>query len=248
MQYPKDAILSLTNEFFPHPPVIDEHIHHLRTFTQFIGQASHLIMSSLSISLDLPHGRGFEDHHRMMCPSADIVRLLKYHKQPMEERGASHTPHTDLGSLTFLFTKQPGLQILEDGEGAPNKVCGGGEDAKEWSWVEPKEGHIIVNLGDGMSLLTNGYLHSCLHRVGPLPGRAMEERYSFAYLQRAEGWTRMEGLESRYFEKRKRGVDERVVTSKEWILKKFGALRLDDNEKIGDRERLLTGRKIAVPV
>lgn len=222
-------------------------------------------MSSLSNSLELPHGRGLEDHHRMMYPSPDIVRLLKYHKQPMEERGASHTPHTDLGSLTFLFTKQPGLQILEDGEGDTNGVRGGVDGGaggvgglekggKEWAWVEPKQGHIIVNLGDGMSLLTDGYLHSCLHRVGPLPGRAMGERYSFAYLQRAEGWTKMEGLESRFFEGRKKRGEERVLTSREWIMKKFGALRLGEhNEKAGDREcgereRVLTGRKIAVPI
>lgn len=46
----------------------------------------------------------------------------------------------------------------------------------------------------GPSMLTGGLLHSCLHRVGPLPGRTREERYSFAYLQRAEDDARVETL------------------------------------------------------
>ena len=71
-------------------------------------------------------------------------------------------------------------------------------------------------------MLTGGLLHSCLHRVAPPPGQSMQERYSFAYLQRAEDDVKMEillGMENRA------ANQEEVYTSKEWLEKKFGMLR-----------------------
>lgn len=71
-------------------------------------------------------------------------------------------------------------------------------------------------------MLTGGLLHSCLHRVAPPAGRSMEERYSVAYLQRAEDDVRLEtlpGLESGAVNQ------EEVYTSREWLEKKFGILR-----------------------
>jgi isopenicillin N synthase-like dioxygenase len=231
MQIPKVSILNLTDAPFPHPPVVNKYFSTLREFTQAIGLASNVIMSCLSKSLELPPGQGFEDYHRISMSTPDIVRLLKYQEQPIQERGAPQTPHTDLGSLTFLFTKQPGLQVLEHG-------------SNEWAWVQPREGHAIVNLGDGMSLLTNKFFHTCLHRVGPLPGRAMETRYSFAYLQRAEARTLMTGLESKLIPAADHNAE--VLSSEEWLLKKFGMLRLET--RLESQAWILTNRKEAVPI
>ena len=215
---------------FVRPAVIDKRMRTLEAFTIAINDVSTVLLSTLSHSLGLPADEGFEKFHKPDTPSPDIIRLLKYHAQPAEEHGICHTPHTDMGSLTFLFTRQPGLQVISPVSG-------------QWEWVQPKADCAIVNLGDGMSLLTNGYLHSCLHRVGPLPGQSMPLRYSFAYLQRAEEKTLMTGLESNLFPAREPGVD--VFTSGEWLQRKFGMLRLETHKN--DDSWVLTGQKNRVP-
>ena len=222
--------MALKDHDFKRPKVIDEYMMTLRFLSTAVAAAASAIFTNLSRALEIPDGEGFQDVHRQHVPSPDVIRLLKYHAQPLEERGASHTPHTDLGSLTFLFTRQPGLQVL-------------GRD-EQWKWVEPKEGYAIVNLGDGMKTLSNGYLHSCLHRVGPLPGRAMEERYSFAYLMRAENTTLMTGLNSPYFPRAT--SQETIYTSGEWIQHKFSMLRGASNRP--NQATVLTGGHLSTTV
>ncbi|KAF7586736.1 hypothetical protein BBP40_008396 [Aspergillus hancockii] len=191
-----------------------------------IHLATWTIMESLSSSLGLPETENFNSFHRPTAPSPDIIRLLKYHPQQIEERGIPHAAHTDLGSLTFLFTRQPGLQVLSS-------------DSGKWEWVQPKEGHAIVNLGDGMSLLTNGYLRSCLHRVGPLPNKAMPTRYSFAYLVRPEEHAPMTGLKSAFIPAPDQ--NEPVYNAGEWLKKKYGVLRLETRQE--GQDWVLTGRQ-----
>jgi isopenicillin N synthase-like dioxygenase len=215
---------------FLRPPVVDRFMDALQDFARFISIATTSTLNSLSTSLELSQEENFMTYHRPSAASPDIIRLLKYHAQPLEERGVLHTPHTDLGSLTFLFTRQPGLQIL-----AP--------DSDQWTWVEPKEGCAIVNLGDGMSLLTNGFLRSCLHRVGPLPDEAMPTRYSFAYLVRAEDQTPMTGLKCPLFPPLDPG--KKVFTSGEWLKQKFQALRLNTRKE--NEDWILTGNREDLP-
>ena len=192
--------------------------------------AAQIIFSSLSRSLNVPATESFESYHRRNISSSDVIRLLKYHPQPIEERGDSHTPHTDIGSLTFLFTRQPGLQILPPGLG-------------DWKWVNPRADHAIVNLGDTISILTNKFFRSCLHKVGPLPGQAMDTRYSFAYLMRAEDETPLKGLESDLIPPSDPGV--RVFTGAEWLQRKYGMLRLETYDKEDDW--VLLGERKALP-
>ena len=89
-------------------------------------------------------------------------------------------------------------------------------------------------------MLTGGILHSCLHRVGPIPGRAMEERYSFAYLQRAEDEVLLAPLPGLGNVTNDR--DKEVFTSGQWLEKKFGMLRAKTHEKGVEGEKVLTGR------
>lgn len=95
-------------------------------------------------------------------------------------------------------------------------------------------------------MLTGGILHSCLHRVGPLPGRAMEERYSFAYLQRAENDVRMETLPG--ISNGNDGTDtEEVFTSLGWLEKKFGMLRAKTRTEDAEGQKVVTGRADTLP-
>ncbi len=195
-----------------------------------MNDATLTVLSNLSRSLGLPEDETLEAYHRLDRPSPDIIRLLKYDAQPMHERGASHTPHTDLGTLTFLFTGQPGLQLMP-------------RNAEQWLDVQPRAGCAIVNLGDGMSLLTNRLFHSCLHRVAPLPNLPMDTRHSFAYLVRAEDSTPMTGLKSKSIVAAQPGA--KVFTSADWLRRKFEILRLCTHEEKDDW--VLTGQKSSLP-
>ena len=167
--------------------------------------------------------RSFEAFHRPDAPAPDIIRLLKYSASAEgdSEFRVPQTPHTDLGSLTMLFADSPGLQIKPDG-------------CDEWLYVMPKDNHIIINLGDAMSLWSGGLYRSVLHRVASLPGKGMSERYSLAFLMRPENQAPMVSLLSD-----SPVSDSEVLTSEDWIKAKFGILR-GETEK--DRSRILTGR------
>ena len=195
------------------------------------------LLRSLSSSLQLPPENALTNFHREQSPSPDIVRFLKYHAQPHNEQGYPQAPHTDLGSLTILFAHTPGLQVLRSA-------------SSDWAYVLPKPGHAIVNIGDGLTLLTNGLLRSCLHRVAPSKGLAMTERYSFAYLQRAEYEVKMTALTGSDIIPVKRGAaeTEQVFTSREWLGKKFGMLRKETFKEGTEGSWVLTGRKEEVPL
>lgn len=224
-------MLGLTNEPFHKPDLITANMEVLQKFMKDMVAATRTIHASLSRAVGLPVGERFEDFHRSDQPSPCLLRMLKYHPQPLQERGAPQTPHTDLGSLTILFTKQPGLQVL------PKR-------AKDWSFVEPKTGHAIVNIGDGLSMMTNGLFQSCLHRVSPLPDQCMQTRYSMAYLQRAEAHTKLSGLKSASIPTA--ATQAEVLTSGEWLDRKFGMLRAKTHAE--EDEWVLTGRPNRVPI
>ncbi|KAL8723864.1 MAG: hypothetical protein Q9166_008233 [cf. Caloplaca sp. 2 TL-2023] len=226
---PKDGILRIGNQGnFPRPQLIDTYMASLQTFALAISKAASVVFLALSKSLGLSPASNLDNVHSTHRSSPDLIRLLRYHAQPPSERGSSHIPHTDLGSLTFLFTKQPGLQILDP-------------KSRDWKWVQPKEGCATVNIGDCMSLLTNGLFRSSQHRVVALPGQAMKERYSFAYFMRPDEETLMRPVTSPVIPvaECKDGKTEEVFTSGEWLQRKFAMLRRDTWTE--DRNWILTG-------
>lgn len=68
------------------------------------------------------------------------------------------------GAITLLMTDDtPGLQVLHEGI---------------WHDIEPQPGTFIVNVGDGLQLLTGGYFKSSVHRVVNTSGK---DRYSIPF-------------------------------------------------------------------
>lgn len=154
--------------------------------------------------------------------------------------------HSDFGSLTLLFNRLGGLQILlpggmraVGGEGDAGVEGAGPEDKEgekakgaeeaQWVYVRPLPGHAIVNLGDAMVKFTNGLLRSCVHRVVSPPGeQAGETRYSVVYFMRAEDEVVLRRLEDGLggrgvIPRGAEGVDdgeEEGVTSREWVLRR----------------------------
>ncbi|KAI0971260.1 putative oxidoreductase [Xylaria arbuscula] len=226
---PRNGVLQVSQESFPHPPEIAAHMASLRRLMAGLGSAAHTILDSLSDSLSVPAGRRLEDFQRQERPSPDILRLLKYHADS-DASCVPQTPHTDLGSLTFVFASTPGLQVLPVGK-EPAAY-----DEADWKYVAPRAGHAVVNIGDCVSMMTGGLLKSALHRVGPVAGYSMPERYSLAYLMRPEDQTVLRPLDSPLIPQPE--VEE-VFTSGEWIRRKFKALRgTQDAESL---DGILTG-------
>jgi isopenicillin N synthase-like dioxygenase len=213
--------------------VIASHLPSLCGLLQGLSSAAHTIFSSLSTSLSMPAGQRFEDFQGLSRPSPDILRLLKYHADA-NTNCIPQTPHTDLGSLTFVLTTTPGLQVLPVGVGQKP----GSYDEFDWRYVAPRPGHAVVNIGDCVTIMTNGLLKSALHRVGPVAGCAMPERYSMAYLMRPEDQTVLRVLDSPLIP-RSMSNGEDAVTSGEWIRRKFKALR--GAQDAGNFDQILAG-------
>lgn len=247
-QIAKDATLSLNSPAArePHPSVVTSHLPLLRAFTEDATAATTTILASLSraLGLILPaqaekgggavSTRPLEAYHRPGVPSPSMLRLLRYAPLPAGERGAPQAAHTDLGTLTVLFAGAPGLQRKSPGLGRSCRRQQGGREedadadvdvAGRWEYVAPREGCAVVNVGDGLVALTGGLLHSCLHRVVPLPGRGMGARCSFAWMERAEASTVMRALEGGIIPQGGQPVDGGAFTSREWLVRKFVMLR-----------------------
>lgn len=159
--------------------------------------------------------------------------------------------HTDFGSVTVLFNRVGGLQVLAPSSppldrnssggrkdscvGAPTATTatGKGVATETWSYVRPLAGHAIVNLGDALVKMTGGVLRSSVHRVVAAPGeQAGATRHSVVYFARPEDdvvLRVLEGSERIEEEVRRRGGalgrerEEREVSAKEWVLRRaFG--------------------------
>ena len=81
--------------------------------------------------------------------------------------------------------------------------------------------------------------------MGPLPGRSMEERYGFKYLQRVGDDVGMEALPGlgRDAAAEKGGG----FTSWQWLEKTFGVLRKETGEGAVVGKKVLTGRDDKLP-
>ncbi|HEU0309682.1 MAG TPA: 2-oxoglutarate and iron-dependent oxygenase domain-containing protein [Sphingomicrobium sp.] len=99
-----------------------------------------------------------------------VMRLLHYPAQT--EPTGNHIragAHEDINTITLLLgAEEAGLELqTKDGR---------------WIPVSPKPGELVINMGDMLQRLTNGYLRSTSHRVvNPTPDRASHARYSMPF-------------------------------------------------------------------
>ncbi|KAJ2976229.1 hypothetical protein NQ176_g5076 [Zarea fungicola] len=90
-----------------------------------------VILSALSTGLGLSGAARFENSHRNERPSTTTLSMMHY--LPTELAGENrigHQKHTDISTLTLLFSEQWGLQVRPPG------TCG----AREMGFVAPKPG------------------------------------------------------------------------------------------------------------
>lgn len=175
------------------------------------------ILASLSSSLGLKEKGSFQSTHRKTIASTSALGLLKYLPYgTAEEIGVGHVAHTDAGSLSFVFTDVPGLQVVTPG-------------TDEWVYIAPRAGHVIVNVGDSLQFLSGGRLRSSLHRVVQHPAALHQTKYTIVYLMRPE-------TEASFSD-----ADGQVWKSKDWYMKKFGVFEKSEVDE--SQSSVLTGRK-----
>jgi isopenicillin N synthase-like dioxygenase len=98
-----------------------------------------------------------------------VLRLLHYPPVKGDEPGIRAGAHEDINTITLLLgAEEAGLELLDrDGR---------------WLPVAPKEGELVVNVGDMLQRLTNNVLRSTSHRVvSPSPERRGVSRYSMPF-------------------------------------------------------------------
>ena len=176
-----------------------------------------VILSHLDTHLRLPPGT-LASLQRQNHISGSHLRMLKYAPQPDGDRRTSLLGHTDIGTVTVLFSALGGLQVLPAG-------CDNSEE--NWRYVRPEPGCAIVNLGDAMVEWSAGILRSNLHRVTFAPGaQATCDRYSLAYFVRPEGRVSMQRLArgGSLIPGLQTGEEELDCTATEWESRKATAI------------------------
>ncbi len=113
----------------------------------------------------------FEFHsekiNELFCEVTDDVfsslSLLYYPftKQPeLFECGLNE--HTDQSFITVLWITQESLQVWLEDEDAQSTSS---QKVGAWHDLYPKEGHVIVNIGNALKVILGGRCNSALHRV-----------------------------------------------------------------------------------
>ncbi|ATY61153.1 gibberellin 3-beta [Cordyceps militaris] len=182
-----------------YPAPIEARRLRMQTLLASLDSIGQVILGALAAAMRLAPACDFSQRHRPDRPSTSTFGMLRYPTLSADDAAsAGHAVHTDEGTLTILFASDYGLQTRSAA-------------TQRWAFVEPRTGHAVVNLGDSLRFLSGGRLKACLHRVAPLPGRTILERYSLAYFMRPEDdacFTDTAG---------------RAWTSTEWHIQRFSA-------------------------
>ncbi|KAJ5952292.1 Oxoglutarate/iron-dependent dioxygenase [Penicillium vulpinum] len=217
----KDDILGISDPL-PAPETLHQNRARLASFMQGSHATVTLILDILNDQLALPKDT-LQNLHRQQAISGDQVRFIKAPPQPVDDRRTAMGQHTDFGSVTILFNRLGGLQVLPPGADA------------EWVYVRPLPGHAIVNLGDAMVKFTNGLFRSNIHRVVAPPGlQARSTRYSLVYFARPEDSVMLRRLEgSDRIPVMEDGQTEEEMNSKDWIIRRALGHRVGRVNEIG---------------
>ncbi|PKY04102.1 gibberellin 20-oxidase family protein [Aspergillus campestris IBT 28561] len=154
------------------PQGVQKHGDMLHSYLDTASGIAIQLLSALSDGLGLKDSERFEAFHADREDSNSTLVLLKYpYIDPAtRNKQVGHNKHTDIGSITMLFTDQWGLQVMRPG-------------SDKWEYIEPSPSCAIINVGDCLRFLSQKKLLSCLHRVVPAEG-STADRNTIAYFLR----------------------------------------------------------------
>lgn len=197
------------------PQVIRDSLPLFEKFLSQVHDYTDCILSLLSKALQLPSD--LRDCHRRDRPSAANMAMLKYLAWGSSQDRVGNMAHTDMGTLTVVFSKSDGLQAMLPG-------------FDDWSFIPPRSGHAVVNVGDSLRFLSKGVLASSLHRVVPPPDSAGQDKFSVIYFLRPE------------FDAKFTTHDGREISSVEWHNQKYALFR-EESLDAKQHGAILTGRQ-----
>lgn len=196
----KDDLTGLRKDRAGHPKPVEDQRKKLEVFVENSHKTVLTILKAIGEQLGLDPEL-LPSMHKIDSPSGDHCRVT-YTPAPPSGRKNPITfgGHTDFGSVTLLFNRLGGLQVVNPGD-------------TKWIYVKPAPGCVIINFGDSIVKLLGGKIHSGLHRVVSPPGdQASLTRVSVVYFSRPNSDVPLKSLIP--------GVDlhdEVVLTADEWI-------------------------------
>lgn len=143
---------------------------HAELFEYFISRSHWITQTLLSCLSDALKLDNVVRSHRDGEPSN--TGLVLVYDPPCTEL-ADDGRHTDGGSLTLFFHEQWGLQLELP-------------ETKDWAFVEPRAGHVVVNIGDWLQFQSGNKLKSGMHRVIKLDGGLKKMSFAILYFLRPE--------------------------------------------------------------
>lgn len=203
----KDDFLKQAEKPFAHPKTLNNNAELIASYTLHSHALLTTLLTHLNTKLELPPGT-LENLHKLSDVSGDHVRWVHSPVQPPSDLRTALGAHTDFGTLTLLFNRLGGLQVLLP------KI-------NEWAYVRPLPGHAVINLADALVKFSGGILRSNIHRVASPPGaQSGEERYSLVYFMRPGDNVNLKRLQGGIIPPLKEGVVEEDVSAKQWIIDK----------------------------
>ncbi|MDB5684577.1 MAG: 2OG-Fe(II) oxygenase [Sphingomonas bacterium] len=180
----------------------------LALFAAFEATGARLL-AAIARYLDLP-----DDYLAgKIADGNSVLRLLHYPPVSPDAPGIRAGAHEDINTITLLLgAEEAGLEIrLADGR---------------WLPVSPKQGELVVNVGDMLQRLTNNVLKSTTHRVrNPAPERRGRSRYSMPFFLHFRPDLRIETLPQCV------GADRpdlypQPITANDYLLQRLREIRL----------------------
>ncbi|KAH8929972.1 Clavaminate synthase-like protein [Atractiella rhizophila] len=202
-----DILLTPGRAATPYPPAILDNRELISEHVRLCHSICLMLLEHINTFLQLPPNT-LANLHRIHQVSSDQVRFVRAEPKKQDERELALAAHSDFGSVTVLFNRLSGLQVLLPEE-------------DKFIYVRPLRYHAVINLGDSLVKFSNYLLRSNIHRViSPAGEQAHCTRMSLVYFSRPEDDVLLRRLESSVIPPLEEGVVEEEVTSKDWILRR----------------------------
>lgn len=160
-----------------HPAVYRQHWAEIEKFHRHVHEnVAYKLFRLLAIILEIPEDE-LVDGHRYEAECDSGLRYMMYRARSEEEnakyKNLYSRGHTDNGTITFVFQQAvAALQVRKD-------------DDAPWEYLRIAPGTMAVNIADMLSILSNGYLKSGVHRViAPLEDQEGYNRQGLLYFVR----------------------------------------------------------------
>lgn len=123
-------------------------------------------MSCFAVKLGLEKSY-FSSYHQHQDPG-NVLKFIKYPRFDEKPVGVPRlSEHTDWGSITFVSTDRPGLEVRDP--------------SNQWYQIPTVPGGLVVNIGDALSLWSKKSLKSTMHRISWENLDTTEDRLSIVY-------------------------------------------------------------------